>query len=153
MRVSSNSFTDQFVSQVSQLQQQEIALQGEASTGLAVSSPSDNPSVMDEVLNYQTQASENQQYQANITQLQAAAVNSGTAIGNLQTYSSQAETLAEEAVNSTDKSNYTDLATQIGSLIQQAGRGRELYFWRDQQLHASVCRHDEFERSCNRGDV
>jgi flagellar hook-associated protein 3 FlgL len=120
MRVSSNSFTDQFVSQVSQLQQQEISLQGQASSGLAVSSPSDNPSVMSEVLNYQTQASENQGYQSNITDLQAAATTSGTAISSLQTISSEVETLAQQAVSGTNNVDFTTLAGQVGSYIQEA---------------------------------
>ena len=60
-----------FLNNIQSLQLQQNTLQGEASSGLSVSSPQDNPAVMDQVLNQQTDSAANTAYQSNITQLQA----------------------------------------------------------------------------------
>ncbi len=67
MRVSTTSFTSSFLNQITQLESQQSKLQNEATTGLKVSLPEDNPAVMNQVLNLQTEASANTQYQSNIT--------------------------------------------------------------------------------------
>jgi flagellar hook-associated protein 3 FlgL len=121
MRISSSTFTDNFISQLQQLQQQQNTLQGETSSGLAVTLPEDNPSVMAEVLNLQTTSSANASYQSNITQLQNTAVNSAAAMNSLQTIVSQVNEIATEATSgTTSSSQLSDYATQVAALIQQA---------------------------------
>jgi flagellar hook-associated protein 3 FlgL len=121
MRISNSTFTDNFLSQIQQLQQQQNTLQGESSSGLSVTSPEDNPSVMAQVLNLQTDSAANAAYQSNITQLQGTATASATAMNSLQTLVSQVNDIATEASNGTNSSTQlATYATQVQALIQQA---------------------------------
>jgi len=120
MRISSSLFTDNFLSQMNQLQGQQIQLQNQATTGLKVTLPEDDPGVMNQALNLQTQAAANNQYQSNITQLQGTATTAATAMNNLQTITEKAgeiATLAGGVHTSTELASY---ATQVGNLIQEA---------------------------------
>jgi flagellar hook-associated protein 3 FlgL len=121
MRISNNYFTDNFLSQVSNLKQQQNMLQTQASTGLKVTLPEDNPAVMTQVLDLQTASSQNSQYQNNITQLQNAATTSYTAMDNLKTISSRADQIATLASSgTTSATNMASYATEVGQLIQEA---------------------------------
>jgi flagellar hook-associated protein 3 FlgL len=121
MRVTNSAFSDNFSNEIQQLEQQQGKLQGEASSGLSVTSPEDNPSVMAQVLNLQTDSAANASYQSNITQLQSTATISATAMTSLQTIVSQVNTLATQASNGTNSpTQIADYATQVESLIQQA---------------------------------
>jgi flagellar hook-associated protein 3 FlgL len=121
MRISDSNFTDNLLTQIQQLQQQQNTLQGESSSGLSVTLPEDNPPVMAQVLNLQTDSAANAAYQSNITQLQNTATTSATAMNSLQTLVSQVNDIATEASSGTNSS--TQLATyaaQVEALIQQA---------------------------------
>ncbi len=121
MRISSSSFSYNFLNQVQQLEQQQNTLQEQATTGLTVTLPEDNPSVMAQVLTLQTTSAANTQYQNNIAQLQSTATISGTAMTSLQTIVSQVNDIATEATNGTNTSTQLSAyATQMASLIQQA---------------------------------
>ncbi len=121
MRISSSMFTDNLISQMNQLQSQQIKLQNQSTTGLKVSLPEDDPATMNQVLNLQSQASSNTQYQSNITQLQATATTTATAMNSLQTITEQAGEIATEASGGTvSSSQLSTYATQVGSLIQEA---------------------------------
>ncbi|MGP8202022.1 MAG: flagellar hook-associated protein FlgL [Limisphaerales bacterium] len=121
MRISNTSFTDNFLNQVEQLQQQQQTLQGEVTTGLSTTLPEDNPAVMAQVLSQQTDSAANAAYQSNITQLQSTATTSATVMNSLQTLVSQVNQIATEASNGTNSSaQLSDYATQVQSLIQQA---------------------------------
>jgi flagellar hook-associated protein 3 FlgL len=121
MRISDSTFTDNFLSQIQQLQQQQNTLQGESSSGLSVTLPEDNPPVMAQVLNLQTDSAANAAYQNNITQLQSTATTSATAMNSLQTLVSQVNDIATEASNGTNSSTQlSTYATQVEALIRQA---------------------------------
>jgi flagellar hook-associated protein 3 FlgL len=121
MRISDSNFTDNFLSQIQQLQQQQNTLQGESSSGLSVTLPEDNPPVMAQVLNLQTDSAANAAYQNNITQLQNTATITATAMNSLQTLVSQANEIATEACSGTTSSTqFSTYATQVEALIQQA---------------------------------
>ena len=121
MRISSSTFTNNFLNQSQQLQQQLNTLQEQSASGLKVSLPEDNPAVMAQVLNLQTTSAANSQYQSNITQLQSAATTSATAMNSLQTIVSQVNEIATEASSGTNSSTQlSGYATQLASLIQQA---------------------------------
>jgi flagellar hook-associated protein 3 FlgL len=121
MRISSSTFTTSFLNEIQQLEQQQNSLQGQASSGLKVTSPEDNPAVMSQVLNLQTDSAANNQYQNNITQLQSTATTSATAMNGLQTLVSQVNEIATEASSGTNSSTQLSAyATQVESLIQQA---------------------------------
>jgi flagellar hook-associated protein 3 FlgL len=120
MRISSSMFTDNLISQMNQLQGQQIQLQNQVTTGLKVALPEDDPSAMNQVLNLQSQAASNTQFQSNITQLQSTATIAGDAMNNLQTIMEQAGEIATEAGGVTSSSQLASYATQVGSLIQEA---------------------------------
>src|SRR5579863_3966647 len=121
MRVSSTSFTDGFLYQTNLLQNQQNVLQNEATTGLKVALPEDDPAAMSQVLDLQTDSSANTQYQSNITQLQDSATTAYNAINGLQTLISQANTIATSASSGTTSSQeLASYATEIGGIIQQA---------------------------------
>jgi len=121
MRISDLDFTNNFLNQVQQLQQQQNTLQGEATTGLSMTLPEDNPSAMTQVLALQGDSAATAAYQNNVTQLQATATASATAMNSLQTLVSQASDIATEASNGTNSSTQlSTYATQIESILQEA---------------------------------
>jgi flagellar hook-associated protein 3 FlgL len=121
MRVTDSSFTDNFLGELQQLQQQQTTLQGQATTGLSMTLPEDNPALMAQVLGLQTDAAANNAYQNNITQLQNTASTSATVMNSLQTLVSQVNTIATEAANGTNStSQMQTYADQVESFIQEA---------------------------------
>ncbi len=120
MRVSTNSFSDNFLYQIGQLQTQQSTLQNQATTGLSVTLPENDPSVMDQVLNLQTEASSNTQYQSNISAVQNSANSASDALTSLQSLVEQAGEIATEANGVTSPTQLSAYATQVGQLIQQA---------------------------------
>jgi flagellar hook-associated protein 3 FlgL len=120
MRVASSSFTNGFLYETNQLQNTQNQLQAEASSGLKLTLPEDDPSGMANVLNLQTNASANQQYQANITDLQSQASAVSQAITGLQSLTSQASEIATSADGTTTPQELSTYATQVSNLIQQA---------------------------------
>ncbi len=120
MRVSTTSFSNNFLYQISQLESKQTTLQNETTTGLKVTLPEDNPAAMNQVLNLQSENSANTQYQSNITRLQASATTASNALGSLQTLVEQAGEIATEAGSITSSTQLSTYATQVGQLIQQA---------------------------------
>jgi flagellar hook-associated protein 3 FlgL len=121
MRIASSTFTNNFLLQVNSLQQQQTSLQNEASTGLKVSLPEDNPQVMGQVLQLQTQSAATSQYQNNITTLQSAATNSGAAMNSLKAITDrlgEITTLAASGTTSSDQ--MSSYSTEVGQLLKQA---------------------------------
>ncbi len=120
MQVTSTSFTNNFLYQIGQLETQQSALQNQSASGLKVTRPEDNPEAMNQVLNLQTEASANTQYQTNIAHLQTSATTASDALNSLQTLVEQA---GETAIQSGSLSSPTQLnssAIQISQLIKQA---------------------------------
>lgn len=121
LRISNTAFSDGFLYQISNLEQQQNTLQGEASSGLKVTNPDDDPSVMANVLNLQSDGAATTQYQSNITQLQAQATTAASAMSSLQSLASQASEIAVNASSSTTSSTeLSAYASQVEALIQQA---------------------------------
>ena len=121
MRVATNSFYNNFDYQLNLLENQQNSLQSEASSGLKLTLPEYNPEGMDQVLNLQTAASANTQYQSNIAQLQSSATTVSTALTGIQTLTNRAGEIATLASNGTNSpQQLATYATEVGSLIQQA---------------------------------
>jgi flagellar hook-associated protein 3 FlgL len=120
MRVSSSTFPDNFLYQDNLLQAEQNTLQGQATTGLKFSLPEDNPSGMSEVLNLQATSSANQQYQANINNLQSQANNVSGILTSLQAIVNQAGEIATSADGTATPTEMSTYATQVGNLLQQA---------------------------------
>jgi flagellar hook-associated protein 3 FlgL len=120
MRVASSTFPDNFLYQTNNLQAQQNQLQQEASSGLKLTLPEDNPSAMAQVLNLQVNSDANLQYQTNITNLTNQATSVSSALTSLQTIVSKAGEITTSADGITSPAGFTSYATQVGELIQQA---------------------------------
>jgi flagellar hook-associated protein 3 FlgL len=120
MRISTSLFTNDLLTQMNQLQSQELQLQNETTTGLKVTLPEDDPSAMGQALDLQAQSDANTQYQSNITQLQSTATTAASAMSSLQTITEQAQTIATEASGVTSSTQLSTYATQVANLIQEA---------------------------------
>jgi flagellar hook-associated protein 3 FlgL len=120
MRVSTSSFSNNFLYQIGQLQSQQTTLQNQTTTGLSVTLPENNPGVMNQVLNLQAEASTGTQYQNNISQIQTSATTAADALNSLQSLVEQAGEIATQATGVTSPTQMASFATQTGELIQQA---------------------------------
>jgi|SRR5580658_8285093 flagellar hook-associated protein 3 FlgL len=120
MRVSTTSFSNNFLYQIGQLENQQNTLQSEASSGLKVTLPEDDPSVMNQVLNLQTESSSNTQYQSNISEVQASANTASDTLNSLQTLVEQAGEIATQANGVTSPTQLSTYATEVGQMIQEA---------------------------------
>jgi flagellar hook-associated protein 3 FlgL len=120
MHVTNTSFSNNFLYEIQQLESQQSTLQKQSTTGLKVTLPEDDPSVMNQVLNLQTEAGANTQYQSNITQIQDSATTASDALNSLQTLVEQAGEIATDANGVTSSTQLSTYATQAGQLIQQA---------------------------------
>jgi flagellar hook-associated protein 3 FlgL len=120
MRVSTTSFSNNFLYQIGQLETQQSTLQNETTTGLSVTQPSDDPAVMNQVLNLQSEASAGTQYQSNISQIQNSATTASDALTSLQSLVQKAGEIATGATSLTSSTQLSSDATQVGQLIQQA---------------------------------
>ncbi len=120
MRIASNTFTDNFILQVNQLQTNQQRLQNEAATGIKLSLPEDNPAAMGQVLNLQTQSDANTQYQANISQLQTQATTASNALNSLQTIINQAGSISLQADGTSTPQELAADSTQVNQLLSEA---------------------------------
>ncbi len=121
MRISSDYFSANFLNESNQLQQQLNQLQQQASTGLKVSLPSDNPSVMASVLNLQTESSENNQYQDNVSSLQNAATTTYTAMNSLKTITDRVNEIATLSTSGTaSPTQLSSYSSEVKNLISEA---------------------------------
>ncbi|HVM59906.1 MAG TPA: flagellin [Verrucomicrobiae bacterium] len=128
MRVTSSSIFDSLIYQINRVSANQQKLENEATTGLAVQNPSDNPGAMRSILDLEAESSSVGQYQANITQLQQQASTASSAMQSLQTILSQASTLATEADGTKTQSELNDYATQVTQLIQEAAQAVNTQF-------------------------
>jgi flagellar hook-associated protein 3 FlgL len=120
MQVTTTSFSNNFLYQIGKLEGQQSTLQNETTTGLKITQPENNPAVMNQVLNLQSEASANTQYQSNITQLTNSATTASDALNSLQTLVEKAGEIATEATGITSSTQLSTYATQVGQLIQEA---------------------------------
>lgn len=120
MRIASSAYTDSMLNQFNSLASKQYTLQNQASTGLSVQAPSDNPVAMQNTLNYLADNSTQQQYSANIATLQSRATSIDGVLQSLQTVSSRAGEIATAAVSSTNsQSDLNNYADEVNQLINQ----------------------------------
>ena len=123
MRVATNSYTASMLAQFNVLKAQQNKLQNEASTGLSIQSPSDNPAAMQSTLNDLSGQATQQQFTSNINAIQSRAGSIYSVLQSLQTISSRVGEIATAAGNitnsQTDLNNYSG---EVSSLIQQAAQ-------------------------------
>ena len=120
MRITANAYDSSLVSQLNQLSTKQYTIQNQVSTGLSVQAPSDDPTAMENTLDYQAQNAAQTQYSSNISTLQSRANSVYSVLQSLQTITSRAgeiATLAGNAVNS--QSNLGNYANEVNQLINQ----------------------------------
>ena len=89
MRVTQNSFSDSLIGQLNVLTARQYGLQSQISSGLRVQAPADDPTAMQNVLDYQTSQAAQAQYGSNISTLQGHANSIYSVLQSLQTISSR----------------------------------------------------------------
>ncbi|HUB87795.1 MAG TPA: hypothetical protein VMB22_07875 [Verrucomicrobiae bacterium] len=122
MRIAGTSYLDSMVNQMNLLSTQLYTLQNQASTGQAITAPSDDPAGMAEALNLQADNSAVTQYAQNISTLQTQATIVGNALTSLQTIAEKASEIATSADGSATPAQLQADATQVTQLIQQAAQ-------------------------------
>ena len=120
MRVASHAYTDSMVNQFNLLLAKQYNLQGQTASGLRVQSAADDPTAMQNTLDYAAKKAVQTQYRANIATLQTRADAIYNVLQSVQTISSRAGEIATAAGNATaspaDLANYAD---EVNSLINQ----------------------------------
>ncbi|MGD0060215.1 MAG: hypothetical protein ABSD58_12435 [Verrucomicrobiia bacterium] len=122
MRITGNTITNSLLYEMNQIEQNQAQLENEATTGLAVQNPSDDPSAMASILNLEAESSSITQYQSNITQLQQQASTASSAMESLQTVAQSASEIATEADGTASQQDLNNYATQVTQLIQEAAQ-------------------------------
>jgi len=84
MRVTGNTFSNSIADQLNLLTAREYQLQNQATTGMRIRAPEDDPAGMEQTLNLETQGSNNSQYAQNITTLQSRAANASSVLSQVQ---------------------------------------------------------------------
>ncbi len=129
MRVATNAYTDSMLDQFNNLAAKQYTLQNQASTGLSVQAPSDNPQAMQDTLGYLADNATQQQYSANINTLQSRATSIDSVLQSLQTISSRAGEIATSAASSTnsqsDLDNYGDEVNQLINQVVTAANTKD----------------------------
>ena len=119
MRITNNMVTNDILSQLQQLDSQQSSLQGEVANGLAVSQPSDNPTVFGQVVDLQYENNQLSQYSANATQALNLANASYGGLDSLQQIYDRASQLGTLGAGTLGSSASQDYATELDQLIQQ----------------------------------
>ena len=136
MRISSSTFTENFLSNIQQLEQQQNTLQTQNQLQEQKVTSSFEMTLRSKLAqspNLQTDSAANTQYQNNIAQLQDTAATSATAMNSLQTIVSQVNEIATEASSGT--TSPTQLATYAdpGGILAPTGRATGQHAGRQQR--------------------
>jgi flagellar hook-associated protein 3 FlgL len=121
MRIATDTFSNTMIQQIQTLSAQQSQYQQELSSGTSITNPSDNPALMDQVLNMQSQMQSLQQISSNNATATQITQQSYSALNNLQSISTTAGELATEgATGTTSPTSYAAYSQQLTQLISQA---------------------------------
>ena len=120
MRVPTSYYSDAFTSDLNTLRSRQAALQNQATTGLRVTSASDDPAAMQNALVFMSEKSKATQHGSNVTALQDRSTQIFNALQDLQKLSSQASADAVSAVNDTTNQSHTTLVADLNAIIKSA---------------------------------
>jgi flagellar hook-associated protein 3 FlgL len=120
IRVTSNSFTDALINQLTRLGQRQQQLQSQVASGLRVQFPEDDPSAMRRVLDLQAESAAVAQYRANIARLKEQSTAASDALQSLKTISDRAGEIATQADGTKSSQELQVYATEVTQLIRQA---------------------------------
>lgn len=120
MRITSQVMVSNAVYNAQQQTNQLSVLQQEASTGLSILQPSDNPLVALQVMTDQNQYNQLNTYSQNITDAQDKLNTSVSTLNQVTNLISQAKSLALQGSNSTNTSTaYQAMGEQVNSILQE----------------------------------
>ncbi len=119
MRVAAHNHTESMVNQINALSARQYALQAQASTGLRVTAPADDPKAMANTLNLTAKKSANAQYSQNISTLADRGNLIYGVLQSLQAKSSRAGEIATSGSTATaSQSDLNGYAQEINALIE-----------------------------------
>jgi flagellar hook-associated protein 3 FlgL len=120
MRIATDNFSTSLMQQIQTIGAQQTQYEQELATGNSITNPSDNPTVMGQVLDMGTQMQALQQYSSNNAVATQVTQQSYSALNNLQSISNTATELASEgASGTTSASSYQAYSQQLTQLIQE----------------------------------
>ncbi len=119
MRVTSHTFPDSLIQQLTRLTITQNRLQTQASTGQRIQLPSDDPAAVRRVLDLQAQGASTNQYQRNISTLEEITQTGYTALRALKNVSDRAGEIVILADGTKSPAELSIFATEIDSLIEQ----------------------------------
>jgi flagellar hook-associated protein 3 FlgL len=120
MRVTTNTFPNTLLSQISDLTTRQARLQSQAATGQRVQLPEDDPQAMQQALEMQTQAGTLDQYSANIANLKDTTTIAYSAMKSLNTANTNALEIATKAVGVNSQQDLDNYASQIDTDLETA---------------------------------
>ena len=120
MRVSSNSFPNLLIQQLSDLTDRQARLQSQVATGQRIQLPEDDPAAVHRVLNLQSEKRSLGQYQQNIAYLKEVGDANYTSLSGLKTISDRAGEIATLADGTKSPEELRAYGTEVTQLIQQA---------------------------------
>ena len=120
MRVTTNSFSHQLISQLGNLAGRQSRLQNQAATGQRISLPEDDPRAMRRVLDMQTEVRSLDQFDANIARLQEASTASYTAIKALKKANDRSSEIATAADGLSSTTELDAFAAEINEILEGA---------------------------------
>jgi flagellar hook-associated protein 3 FlgL len=122
MRITSNTFSNSLLNQLSSLGVRQTRLQTQAATGQRIQNAEDDPVAMRRVLDLQAESGTVSQYQRNIARQQELAQASYTSIKSLKTISDRAGEIATLADGLKSQQELNAYATEVTEMIKQAAQ-------------------------------
>lgn len=120
MRVTNNSFHNALIPQIQNLNEQQVKLQNQLSTGQRIEDPSDDPASMGRVLKIQSEKRELTQYQRNISRVDSVANFSFEMMQTLQELNQRASETSFKASTITGDESYRAFALEVNEILEQA---------------------------------
>jgi flagellar hook-associated protein 3 FlgL len=120
MRVTSNTFPDSLASQLNSLALRQYRLQTQASSGLRIQNPDDDPAAMGRVLDLQAESRAVEQQQQNIAQLKEQCTAAGDILDGLKKISDRAGELATLADGTKSPEELRNYGAEVTQLLKQA---------------------------------
>lgn len=120
MRISTNTFPNSLLNQLTSLSARQYRLQSQAATGQRLQLPEDDPVAMRRVIDLQAEAGTIAQYQDNIARQTEIAQSSFSAIRSLKNISDRAGEIATLADGLSSSEGLQAYASELNELIKQA---------------------------------
>jgi len=120
MRVTSNSYSENLITQLHTLARRQINLQNQIATGQRVQNASDDPFAAQQVLQFRDDAAANTQYQKNIQTHQEFAAATHGLMRNLQKVLDRSQEIATMVDDLDSEEDLQSFATEIDQLLKHA---------------------------------